>query len=60
MAAVVAEMAAVVAVAGRVTMTTAVGLVARAVASAVGVAAGVATGAVEVAEAAVIIITNRT
>ena len=41
-------------------MTTAVGLVARAVASAVVVAAVVATGAVEVAEAAVIIITNRT
>ena len=55
-----AEMAAVVAVAGRVTMTTAVGLVARVVASAVVVAAVVATGAVEVAEAAVIIITNRT
>ena len=55
-----AEMAAVVAAVGSGMMTTAVGLVARAVASAVVVAAVVATGAVEVAEAAVIIITNRT
>ena len=57
-----AEMAAVVTAAGRVMMTIAVGLVARAVASAVVVVvvAAVATEAVEVAEAAVIIITNRT